>query len=133
MFEKLNYITLSGEQFPIWCGMEVLERIQEEYQDLTEFEDKLEKFIPDTDEEGKVKRNENGLIPGHYEMPNIKALNDGLYWMVSAGMEIEAEMEKEPLKKMDRKQLLRKVDLNPYELGKLLHKEFARCFERKNG
>ena len=86
-----------------------------------------------TDEEGKVKRNENGLIPGHYEMPNIKALNDGLYWMVSAGMEIEAEMEQKPLKKMDRKQLLRKVDLNPYELGKLLHKEFARCFERKNG
>lgn len=129
MFEKLNYIELSGEKFPIWCGMEVLEKIQENYGDLSTFEEKLEKFIPDTDASGKPKKNKDGKYTGHYQMPDIKALNDALYWMVQTGMEIESDGDTEAI---ERKDLLRKVDITPYELGHVLHQEFGRCFERKN-
>ena len=132
MFEKLNYIELSGEKFPIWCGMEVLEQIQDEYGDIAEFEEKLEKFIPDKDEEGNPIKTKEGKFIGKYQMPDIKALNDALYWMVSAGLEIEAEEKKHQVNKIEKKKLLRKVDITPYELGQKLHKEFVRCFERKN-
>lgn len=133
MFEKLNYIELSGEKYPIWCGMEVLEKIQENYGDLSSFENKLEMFIPDVDASGKPKKNKEGKYTGHYQMPDIKALNDALYWMISTGLEIKAEEESSAVESIERKEILRKVDITPYELGHILHQEFGRCFARKNG
>ena len=132
MFEKVNHITLSGKEFPVWCDMAVLELIQDKYGDIAKFEEKLSKFTPRLDENGEPLKNEEGFILGNYRMPGIKEVNDALYWMVSEGLEIEAEEEGKELKKMTRKQLLRLVDIPPIELGNLLHKEFARCFERKN-
>lgn len=41
MFEKTNYIELSGEKYPIKCDILVLERIQDKYEDLSEFENGL--------------------------------------------------------------------------------------------
>ena len=37
MFEKVNYIELSGDSYPLKCDILVLEKIQEEYKNLTEF------------------------------------------------------------------------------------------------
>lgn len=132
MFEKLNYIELSGEKFPIWCGMEVLEQIQEKYEDISDFEKNLLGYKVKKDEKGSPKRDEKGEEIGYYGLPNIEMLNDALYWMVSAGLEIEAEQEKGELKKIERKHLLRKVDISVSELTQKVHDEFMRCFTRKN-
>ena len=58
MFEKIKYIELSGEEFPIKCDILVLEKIQDKYEDLSEFENKLNGFTPAVDENGEYKRNE---------------------------------------------------------------------------
>lgn len=39
MFEELNYIEMSGKKYPIKCDLVVLEKIQDEFGDLNEFED----------------------------------------------------------------------------------------------
>ena len=131
MFEKTNYIELSGEKYPIKCDILVLERIQDKYEDLSEFENGLNGFTPAVDENGEYKRNEEGRLVGFYGEPKIETLRDALEWMVQEGIEIERENGKE-IQEVSGKTLTRKVDMAPKELAEILHAEFARCFRRKN-
>ena len=91
MFEKLNYIELSGVTYPIKCDMAVLEQIQEKYGDLQGFEKKIYRFHPTLDENGVKVTNEEGLAVGTLDYPDVGAVADALFWMVSEGLEIEAE------------------------------------------
>ena len=79
---KLSYITLSGETFPLRCGMEVLEEIQEKYGSIDEFESRIMLFVPQKDEEGKEVVNEEGVAIGQYITPKIKDLGDALYCLL---------------------------------------------------
>lgn len=128
MFEKVNYIELSGDKYPLKCDILVLEKIQEEYGDLTEFENNLTGFVPKRDEEGEIVRNEEGFMVGVYGIPDAKTLRKTLMWMVQEGLEIEGtQME---ITEVD---IARKVDMSPVELGNILRDEFSKCFKRKNG
>lgn len=128
MFEKVNYIELSGDRYPLKCDILVLEKIQEEYGDLTEFENNLTGFVPKRDEEGEIVRNEEGFMVGVYGIPDAKTLRKTLMWMVQEGLEIEGtQME---ITEVD---IARKVDMSPVELGNILRDEFSKCFKRKNG
>lgn len=126
MFEKMNHIELSGTEYPLKCDILVLERIQEEYEDLSDFENKLTGFQPEVDKDGEIVRNEEGYMVGRYGIPDAKTVRKALSWMVQEGLDIEG---KEPV---EEKELARKADISPVELGKLLRNEFSRCFERKN-
>lgn len=133
MFEKMNYIELSGVKYPFKCDMLVLERIQDKYKDLAEFENELSGFIPGVDEDGEYTRNDEGRIIGYYGEPNMEALGDFLAWTIEEGIEIEKEESGAEMEIPERKKLIRSVDLAPRELMEILRKEFSRCFERKNG
>lgn len=130
MFEKLNHIELSGERYPIKCDLLVLEKIQDEYGDLSDFENKLTGFVPDVDEYGEYVRNEEGLLVGKRKTPEIKILRKALIWMIEEGMEVEGETGEHEL---NEKEIMRKADMPPGELSRILHEEFNRCFQRKNG
>ena len=133
MFNKLNYIELSGELYPIKCDMLVLEQIQDKYNDISEFENGITGFRPKIGEDGLPERNEEGLIIGMSGVPDIKMLKDGLIWMIREGMDIEKEEGKKERPELTDKQIMRKVDIPPKRLGKILHDEFNCCFARKNG
>lgn len=77
--------------------MLVLEKIQDEYTDLGDFENILTGFQPSKDENGDLKRNEKGHLIGTYGVPDIKVVNKALCWMVQEGLEIEAEENTEPI------------------------------------
>ena len=126
MFETMRYVELSGEKYPLKCDILVLEKIQEEYEDLSDFENKLTGFQPDLDEEGEIVRNEEGYMVGRNGIPDAKTVRKALTWMVQEGLEIEGK------EKIDEKEIARKVDVSPVEIGKQLREEFSRCFERKN-
>lgn len=125
---ELKHITLSGKEYPIKCDMVVLEKIQDEFGDLSEFENLLSGFRPILNEDGTKKRNEEGFLVGRYGIPGIKELNTTLCWMINEGIIIEESQE--PL--LSKEQAARLVDIRPEDLGKALHEEFMRCFERKN-
>lgn len=153
MFDKLNHITLSGEEYPIKCDMLVLERIQEEYGSLAKFERDIigwepvldangnvviqENAEPVLDENGEPVFDENGDavlnkkmdIKRKSKLPSVKAVNDALFWMISEGLEIEATKGKESIKKHTREELIRCVDIPYMKLADLVHDEFSRCFE----
>lgn len=131
MFDKLNYIELSGEKYPLKCDILVLEKIQEEYGNLSKFENGIRGFIPNLDENGEIVINDEGLMVGTTGTPDIKMLNKALIWMIREGIEIAKDEGKEYPEFTD-KALLRKVDITPRELGTVIHEEFIRCFARKN-
>lgn len=132
MFEEMKQITLSGNAYPMKCDNLVLEKIQDKYGDLTDYENKLSGFIPKVDENGEKVRNEEGYLIGRYEIPKLKILNEALVWFVQEGLEIEREELNREHPKVNDRTLIRQIDMTPAELGKILHEEFARCFERKN-
>lgn len=127
--KEINYITLSGTEYPIRCDMLVLEKIQEEFGDVSDFENKLLGFTPSRNEDGTVKKDDQGRQVGISGIPDIKALNLAVYWMINEGLEIEGQ-KKELLTK---EEAVRRVDISPKELSEFLHEEFMRCFLRKNG
>lgn len=127
MFQKaMNYINLSGEELPIRCDLLVLEQIQDNFGELSDFENKLIGFTPTVDEQGNVKKDKEGRTLGISGTPDIKTLNFALLSMAKEGAEITGKEVKED------KKLLQMVDMTPKELSEELHKEFMRCFERKN-
>lgn len=131
--DKLSYITLSGEKYPLRCGMEVLEIVQDKYGSIEEFENRLMPFERKKDENGEDVLNEEGVPIGRYVIPKISDLGDALYLMVTAGLEMEADLSGKETESVTRKELLQKADMPPTVLGEILHAELMRCFRRKNG
>lgn len=124
---ELNTITLSGHEYPIKCDMLVLEKIQDKFEDVSEFENKLMGFTPAKNKDGSTKRDANGNTMGVTGVPDFRVLNFALVAMVNEGLDISGEKEKP-----SDQELIRQVDLSPVELGQALHEEFIRCFRRKN-
>lgn len=131
MFEEMRYIELSGEKYPIKCDLLVLEKIQDEFGDVADFENRMTGFEPKMDEDGEPVKSKDGRLIGYYKTPNVKVLSKALVWMIEEGIAIQKERG-EKAQELERDTLLRKVDVSPRELGEMLQKEFARCFERKN-
>lgn len=124
---EINHITLNGNEYPIKCDMLVLEKIQDKFEDVSEFENKLMGFTPSKNADGTNKRDKNGNTIGITGLPDIRALNFALCAMIREGMSITGE----ETDKTDA-ELLREADLTPSELSGILHNEFIRCFQRKN-
>lgn len=123
----LAYIELSGVKLPIRCDMLVLEKIQEDYGDISEFENKLIGFEPIYNEDGSTKINEDGKSVGKSTLPDIKTVRYGLWEFVKEGIECSGQETK-----YSEKDMIRMVDISIRELSDLLHEEFMRCFKRKN-
>lgn len=132
LFEKLNHINLSGEEYPIKCDILVLEQIQDKYGDLSKFENDLIGFVPSIGEDGLPVKNEEGLVVGMSGTPDVKVIRDALIWMIREGEEIDKEENGKEREILTDNQILRRVDMSPKELGKALREEFNRCFVRKN-
>ncbi|MEZ3435739.1 MAG: hypothetical protein K1W34_14185 [Lachnospiraceae bacterium] len=133
MFEELKNIILSGESYPIKCDLVVLEKIQEEFGSISEFESLLIPWEPKLDEEGKEVRGKEGKTLFQARFPSIKAVNSALYLMVKEGEEIIAECENRAPKVLSRNQIARRCDLTPLDIADQLHDEFLRCLRVKNG
>lgn len=122
MFEKeQDTITLSGKEYPIKCSILVLEKIQDKYETLENFEDGLSIF-EDTKEDEEIK----------VKFPKMTALCDALYWMIQEGEEITAEEEGRKPVKYRRESLARKMDGSLFATAQILKREFGRSFISKN-
>lgn len=132
MFEELSYITLSGEKYPIRCDLLVLEKIQEEFGSINDFEEGLITWEAELDENGEeiLDEDEKPKVKGKF--PDMKTVNTALYFMVNEGEAILAEREGRKAVERTREELVRKVDAAPTALANVLHNEFYRCFHIKN-
>lgn len=132
MFEELKSIPLSGKEYPIKCDMLVLEKIQEEYGTIGEFEQAIMTWEPELDSDGNQIVDEEGKTKYHGKFPAARAVNDALIWMVNEGEAVTAEAEGRAAVQYSREEIVRKADLTLTDLANKLHDEFYRCFRVKN-
>lgn len=105
----LTYIKTSNRELPLRCSNFVLEKIQDKFENLKSFEEKL-----------------------FNKKPDIKVLNEFLYMCVYEGLQLEALIENKPCEKLTPRDVLVLCDLTVYELQVELIKEYTRAFEIKN-
>lgn len=123
MFEAVNTIVLSGVTYPIKCDILVLEKIQQKYEDIREFEKKLVPYL------GSREKKETDA-EGNY--PSAETLLDALTWMINEGEAILADTQNKEANVHSREELARKNDLSVFKLANTLYIEFTNCFMAKN-
>jgi len=114
--EDLEKIVLSGTEYPYKCDNYVLSKVQKEYETLGKFE-----MLLTGKKEKAGKKKEYDLVE-----PDLDACNKFLYWCICEGLDIEADLSNKEAKIPREKTIVRKIDVNPYELSLKLTQEFYR-------
>lgn len=110
--QNMRYIEFGEEKFPLKCTLETLEKIQDEYGSVNQFE----KDLFGREKEGEEWR---------FTEPKMKAVRLGLFLFVNKGLELEG---REPLLK---EELEEKVDKGPNEITAMLVQVYMDCFAGK--
>ena len=71
----MNQITIDGETYPIYCDLLVLEKIQDEYESVNQFERELLGYEILRDENGEPLRAEDGTLLMAAKEPKMKAIS----------------------------------------------------------
>ena len=111
MFDEMKKIVMQGKEYPIKCDLLVLEKLQQEFGSLNDFENGLitmeeikeEKMAEEAGDLEQELQRELGVEPEEkkeeenkkykVKFPDMKCVKAALYYMVNEGEEIEAERE----------------------------------------
>ena len=129
--ENLKKITIGGIEYPYKIDLNVLEKIQEEYGTIGQFERVLIGLEFMTDEKGNQMYTENGEPRMWKVAPKIRAIRMVLPWMINEGREIEAEDTGRSWEPVTEAEIARKCDIPYTDLAEIIHEEFSRCFSAK--
>lgn len=116
--QELVRVRIGNEMFPVKIDMYVLEKIQEEYGNIYNFELKIKGLVK-TGEESKENRAAFKRIE-----PSISAMNFVLPIMVKEGCDIEGKNID-----MTDEEIVRNINIHYMELNKIIVKEFDKCFK----
>lgn len=123
MFEqKCEHITLSGIELPFKMDNFVLEKIQDKFGSINNFELLLKGI--------RNKKNDKGEEIYYKVEPSILVMNMVLPLMVLEGIDIEKIniLEKFGKEKITEKEIIRMIDIDFMELQSIITTEFNRCF-----
>lgn len=126
MQEKPQYITIAGEQVPIWCDLFVINEIQEKYGLVSVFERKL---IGLPEDAGAGKVTEMGE-------PSVDAILFALPLMIREGYKKAESIENTGCAtshktKEDIEKILLNADVPFMKLAEAMHEAYRRCFYTK--
>lgn len=127
----LNHIEIDGVKYPIYCDLNVLELIQDNFTSINKFERDILGLTPLLDENGEIKRNEEGLILNSQGEPKIRAIVFGLYLMIKEGQRIDTRQTGKEWEELTIDDIRELCKVPFMELSEKLHAEFNRCFEVK--
>lgn len=126
---KVDHITWNGKQYPVYCDLRVLDKIQNEFETITQFERALLGQEIVYDEDGNAERDDAGNIIKKDKEPSIMAAVRGFYLMLEEGRRIEESqgIKVDPISEDD----ILNYAGNFYTLGLLVHGIFMKCFASK--
>jgi hypothetical protein len=123
MYEHNEEVTLAGVTHPIRCNINVLIEIQDRYDTLENFEMKLTGIDIVKDRDGRVVRDDKGNAKFTRREPSLRAVRDILPFMLSEGGCDDYNTAVEAVRNME---------FDRYQVAASMHKEYSKCFERKN-
>ena len=129
--ETLRRIILDGRTFPVKIDLNVLEKIQDEYGSVYEFERKILGLEVARDENGKVIYGDDKKPVMLSVEPSIKAIKTVLPLMVNEGLAIEAGETGQSWEPVSDLWIFANCFIDFNVLAEMIHAEFKRCFETK--
>lgn len=128
--EELKKIMIGDREYPFKIDLNVLEKIQNEYGSIYEFEKDILGVGFSKDSEGKqIYKDEKPVTI--LKEPSIRAIKAVLPAMINEGLEIEAEMKRTEFIPVSAAEIIRECSISYTALGKIIHEEFKRCFSIK--
>lgn len=119
MFEKeLPKMKINGVEYPYKFDICVLEKVQQKYGDVMQFEYGIRGMIP------AFKDGVLDLKETRWTVPNIDMTCNGIVWMIQEGIEIAGSEEKAP----DAKAIKRQDDYTITDLAKIVFEGYQSCF-----
>ena len=119
VLEMTRIPTTEGE-ICLKCDLNVLEKIQEEFGSLVEFERLLKGVSIEYDEDGNEVRKNVEI--------DLKTMKKGAYLMAVEAADIKGEH----LTLEEFRRSLGMAELSLYEIAEAVYTEFGKCFVRKN-
>ena len=126
----LPTVTIDGEEYPIYCDLFVLSKIQEKM-DINDFERGIIGAEVIRDENGDPERDEDGRLKLVFGKYDINALIMGLTLMINEGLMIDSEQTGKEYEPVDEKYLGRVCDMPLINLSNTVHEAFGRCLIAK--
>ena len=124
MYEHTEMVRLAGKSYRIRCDINVLAEIQEQLGSMSEFELKIAGLRVAENPDGTVMMDDNNQIVFKRVDPSLKTIRDFLPLMLKEGnpdTDIQDAIDAVMAAKFDL-----------YEVAVQMHKEYSKCFERKN-
>lgn len=126
--EYLQRIKIGVHDYPVKIDLCVLEKIQEDYGSINEWERDILGIGFVTDDEGHVVIGEDNKPLAYSKEPSVKAIRAVLSLMINEGLEIEAEQMGVEWKPVSKALIDRECTTDYKVLAEIVHKEFSRCF-----
>ena len=129
--ERLKTLKAGKDRYPYKMDLLVLEQLQGEWQDISEFEKELKGLRYAKTPDGTQKYNSDGT-PMMESVPySIHALNTVITLMVNEGLDIDADQKHKEFEPVEPKTLIRNLTQPLDELHRIAVEEFNKCFEIK--
>lgn len=129
--ENLKRIFIGNQSFPFKIDMNVLEMIQNEYGNVSEWERGILGIRYRFDSEGKMILTKEGTPSFTIGEPLIKDIKFILPIMIREGQEIEYDQTGKSFDPIDDEKIFRDCNISYKLLAKMIHEEYKRCFEVK--
>lgn len=123
--DEMTRIDICGGSFPIRCDMVVLEKIQEEFGDVLDYEYAIRGVVPyfDPDSGLRIKDRDKSTTP------NVRMVCRSLAWMIAEGIEVSGEELQAPTEKDIKQQM----DMSITDLALACFREYSKCFLSRKG
>lgn len=131
MLDHMETVTLGGKEYPIKCDIDVLIEIQEKFDGLNDFEMLVCGFRVVRAPDGSVVMDGKGAPRLEITEPSLRAIRGALPYMLREAA--VALKETDPVDLSGADEAIRKVQFDLTDVSKAMHREFSKCFERKNG
>lgn len=123
MIEHNEIVKLADKEYHIRCDINVLIEIQEQFGNLTEFEMQIAGIRIAKNSDGSVIFDEDNHVVYERREPSLRAIRDALPHMLREAAQGDITEALEAVQNA-------KFDL--YDIALKIHKEYSKCFERKN-
>lgn len=128
---KLNKIEINGTEYPIYCDLNVLDLIQENFESVNEFERGILGLVPLRDKDGELMRDDTGALLQEQHEPKIKTVAFGLFVMIREGQRIQKRETGEDVELIQKEDIMEGCRTSFIELAEIVREEFNKCFTIK--
>lgn len=130
MYGHMEYVTLGGKEYPIKCDIDVLIEIQEQFDGLNNFEMLLGGFKIVKNPDGSAILDKDGMPTLEVTEPSVRAVRGALPNMLKEAALLLKDTD--PIDLSETDDAIKNVQFNLVRTAAAMHREFSRCFERKN-